>query len=59
MQVGPDLMGYARRPDSDFALTALDSQTILFRLPSMGLRYKSLVDSVLSRSKNMLENYPT
>jgi len=58
LQVGPDLMGYPRRPDSDFALTALDSQTILFRLPSMGLQYKTLVDTVLSRNKGILEKHP-
>ena len=58
LQVGPDLMGSARRPDSDFALTALDSQTLLFRLPSMGLRYKMLVDTVLSGHKDMLDKHP-
>ncbi|MFN0175664.1 MAG: S41 family peptidase [Saprospiraceae bacterium] len=58
LQIGPDLYSYPRRPDSDFALTALDSQTVLFRLPSMGLRYKPLIDSVLSRNKALLEKHP-
>ncbi len=58
LQLGPDLLGQVRRPDSDFAVTVLDSQTILFRLPSMGLRYKSLIDSILSHNQAVFEKYP-
>jgi hypothetical protein len=47
-----------RRPDSDFALTALDSHTLLLRLPSMGDRYRPLIDKVLSENKALLERHP-
>jgi C-terminal processing protease CtpA/Prc len=53
----PDMMRQGRRPDSDFALTALDSQTLLFKLPSMGASYKGLIDSILSQKKPLLETH--
>jgi len=58
LQIGPDRMGQLRRPDSDFAITVLDSQTVLFRLPTMGLRYKPLIDSILSNNQDVLEKHP-
>ncbi len=58
LQVGPDIFARARRPDSDFALSILDSQTLLFRLPSMNGIYKPLIDSILLQNELFLTHYP-
>ncbi len=58
LQVGPDLFTRARRPDSDFALSILDSQTLLFHLPSMNGNYKLIIDSILVQNDLLLMHYP-
>jgi len=58
LKVGPDLVYGARRPDSDFALSVLDSQTLLFKLPSMAGYYKPLIDSVFQKNEALLAKHP-
>lgn len=58
LQIGPDLMQRARRPDSDFSLSKLDSQTLLLCLPSMDRRYQEIINKRLNDNKSLLENTP-
>ena len=58
LRISANLIFGARRPDTDFSLSVLDSQTLLFKLPSMDGYYKPLIDSVLKRNNTLLAQYP-
>lgn len=58
LQIGPDLTQRTIRPDSDFSLSKLDSQTLLFCLPSMDKRYQEIINKRLNDNKWLLESMP-
>lgn len=54
----PDTLERPRRPDSDFALTLLDSQTLLFKFPSMDFRNSQSVQERVQQHRALLERTP-
>lgn len=58
LQIGPDLTQRSIRPDSDFGLSKLDSQTLLLNLPSMDKRYQEIINKRLEDNKSLLESMP-
>jgi len=54
----PDTTDHYRRPDSDFSLRQLDTQTLLFVLPSMSIRNYKAVQEQIRKNQDLLERMP-